>query len=178
MGALVGWFAAHNRDLVDRLQVLAERDYLTGLPNTRAFEAALARRLGVGSPFCLILGDMDRLKEVNDSRGHSEGNDALRQLADTLGASLRPDDEVARVGGDEFAVLTALGTAEDATRLCARLEALLDEQGTGISLGWALFPGECANALALYRMADERLYERKVERGQAARGARVVALPS
>lgn len=178
MGMLVGWFAAHNRDLVDRLQVLAERDYLTGLPNTRAFEAALARRIAAGLPFALLLGDMDRLKDVNDTRGHAEGNEALRRLAEALGASLRPEDGLARVGGDEFAVLTALGSSEDASRLCARLEALLDAQGTNISFGWALFPGEGANALALYRTADERLYASKLVRGQDGRGATVISLTS
>lgn len=176
IGALVGWFAAHNRELVARLQVLAERDYLTGLPNTRAFEAELGRRLALGLPFCLVLGDMDRLKEVNDGAGHSAGNDALRRLAGTLSASVRPEDEVARVGGDEFAVLTAHSSGEDAMRLCARLEELLDREGTSISFGWALFPGECGNALALFRTADERLYARKLARGQAGRGGRVVSL--
>jgi diguanylate cyclase (GGDEF)-like protein len=176
MGALVGWFAAHNRELVERLQLLAERDHLTGLPNTRAFEAGLAARLAVGAPFALVLGDMDRLKEVNDTRGHPAGNDALRRLAETLSASVRPEDEVARVGGDEFAVLTPVGNPDDAARLCARLEALLDAQGTGISFGWALFPADGANALALYRAADERLYARKGARGEDARGGTVVSL--
>lgn len=178
MGTLVGWFAAHNRELVERLQLLAERDHLTGLPNTRAFEAALAARLSSGLPFALVLGDMDQLKEVNDTRGHPAGNDAIRLLATTLSASVRPEDELARVGGDEFALLTPVGNPEDAVRLCSRLEALLDAQGTCISFGWALFPGECGNALALYRAADERLYARKVIRGQDGRGATVVALSS
>lgn len=178
MGALVGWFAAHNRELVDRLQLLAERDHLTGLPNTRAFEAALSARLAAGHPFALLLGDMDRLKEVNDTGGHPAGNESLRLLAESLSASVRPEDDVARVGGDEFAILTPLGNPEAAVRLCARLEALLDGQGTYISFGWALFPTECANALALYRTADERLYARKVIRGEQGRGATLVALPS
>ena len=178
VGALVGWFAAHNRDLLQRLQLLAERDHLTGLPNTRAFEAALSARLAAGQPFALILGDMDCLKELNDTRGHPAGNDALRLLAETLSGSVRAEDDVARVGGDEFAILTPVGNPEAAVRLCARLEALLDGQGTNLSFGWALFPGECANALALYRTADERLYARKVVRGEDGRGATIVALSS
>ena len=178
VGALVGWFAAHNRELVERLQVLAERDHLTGLPNTRAFEAALAARLTAQQPFALILGDMDRLKELNDTGGHPAGNEALRLLAETLRASVRPEDDLARLGGDEFAVLTSLGSSDAAVRLCARLERLLDEQGTGISFGWALFPGECANALSLFSTADERLYARKVLRGEDGRRATVLALPS
>jgi diguanylate cyclase (GGDEF)-like protein len=173
IGALIGWFAAHNRDLVRELGVLAERDFLTGLPNTRAFEAAIARRFASGRPFALLLGDMDRLKAINDADGHAEGNDALRRLADMLGSALRPEDELARVGGDEFAVLTSLSGGEEAARLCARLEAQLAERGTSMTFGWALFPIEGENALSLYRAADERLYARKLVRGdvRTVRGA-------
>jgi diguanylate cyclase (GGDEF)-like protein len=165
IGALVGWFAAHDRELVARLQLLAERDFLTGLPNTRAFEAAIARRLTDGRPFTLLLGDMDGLKEINDAKGHAEGNDALRRLADMLGSVLRPQDEVARVGGDEFAVITAHGGGEEAASTAARLESVLEGQGVRITFGWAIYPVEGENALSLYRAADERLYARKLVRG-------------
>jgi diguanylate cyclase (GGDEF)-like protein len=165
IGALIGWFAAHDRELVTRLQLLAERDFLTGLPNTRAFEAAIARRLAQGRPFSLLLGDMDGLKQINDVKGHAEGNDALRRLAEMLGSVLRPNDQVARVGGDEFAVITSLAGGEEAAAAAARLEATLENQGVRITFGWALFPGEGENALSLYRAADERLYARKLVRG-------------
>jgi diguanylate cyclase (GGDEF)-like protein len=165
IGALIGWFAAHDRELVRSLQLLAERDFLTGLPNTRAFEAAIARRLVQGRPFSLLLGDMDGLKQINDIKGHAEGNDALRRLAEMLGSVLRPNDEVARVGGDEFAVITSLAGGEEAAAAAARLEATLENQGVRITFGWALFPGEGENALSLYRAADERLYARKLVRG-------------
>jgi diguanylate cyclase (GGDEF)-like protein len=165
MGALIGWFAAHDRELLQRLQVLAERDFLTGLPNTRAFEAAMTRRFGAGRPFTLLLGDMDGLKRINDSKGHAEGNDALRRLADMLGSVLRPEDEVARVGGDEFAVITSPTGGEEAAALAGRLESLLAAQGPRITFGWALYPVDGENALSLYRAADERLYARKLVRG-------------
>jgi diguanylate cyclase (GGDEF)-like protein len=165
IGALIGWFAARDRELVERLRVLAERDFLTGLPNTRAFEAAIARRFAHGRPFMLLLGDMDGLKRINDSRGHAEGNDALRRLADMLGSVLRPEDEVARVGGDEFAVITSPLGGEEAAALAARLESVLAAQAVRITFGWALYPTDGENALSLYRAADERLYARKLVRG-------------
>jgi diguanylate cyclase (GGDEF)-like protein len=165
IGALIGWFAAHDRELVTSLQLLAERDFLTGLPNTRAFEAAIARRLVQGRPFSLLLGDMDGLKQINDIKGHAEGNDALRRLAEMLGSVLRPNDEVARVGGDEFAVITSLAGGEEAAAAAARLEATLENQGVRNTFGWALVPGEGENAHSLYRAADERLYARKLVRG-------------
>jgi diguanylate cyclase (GGDEF)-like protein len=168
MGGLLGWFSSRDRELVERLRVLAERDFLTGLPNTRAFEAAIARRLEAGTPFALLLGDMDGLKTINDSQGHAEGNDALRRLAVMLGSSLRPEDEVARVGGDEFAVLTVLARTDEAAALAAKLEGVMGRQGSPITFGWAVFPTDGENALSLYRAADERLYARKLVRGERA----------
>lgn len=165
VGAVVGWFVDRDRELVARLQILAERDALTGLPNTRAFEAAIGRRLEAGVPFGLLLGDMDQLKTINDTRGHAEGNDAIRQLAELLGRSLGPEDDIARVGGDEFAVLTSLIRGEEASQLCARLESLLASHGPAATFGWAIYPVDGDNALSLYRAADERLYTRKLVRG-------------
>jgi diguanylate cyclase (GGDEF)-like protein len=165
IGLLIGWYAQRNQGLLAELRVLAERDYLTGLPNTRAFEAAITRRLEAGTPFALLIGDMDRLKAINDEHGHSEGNDTLRRLADALGGALGGDDEVARVGGDEFAVLTASRSSEDAGRVAARLETVLVASGIAITFGWSVSPQEGVNALSLYRAADERLYARKLIRG-------------
>jgi diguanylate cyclase (GGDEF)-like protein len=169
MGGLIGWFAAHDRELLTRLQILAERDSLTGLPNTRAFEAAIARRFALDRPFKLLLGDMDGLKRINDTKGHAEGNDALRRLAEMLGSALRPEDEVARVGGDEFAVITA-SVGDEGSALAARLESTLRAQGVMITFGWALYPADGENALSLYRAADERLYARKLLRGEERLG--------
>jgi diguanylate cyclase (GGDEF)-like protein len=178
VGVLVGWFADHDRHLVERLRVLAERDFLTGLPNTRAFEAAISRRLAAGRPFALLLGDMDRLKAINDEFGHTEGNDALRRLAGMLGNALRPGDDVARVGGDEFAVLTPVPTSEAAAQLAARLERLLADQHTATTFGWAVYPSDGENALSLYRAADERLYARKLFHGRRRRSPTLVGLSS
>ena len=149
MGGLLGWFSARDRELVERLRLLAERDFLTGLPNTRAFEAAIARRFEAGIPFELLLGDMNGLKTINDSQGHAEGNDALRRLALMLGTSLRPEYEVARVGGDEFAVLTVLGRTDEAAALAAKLEGALARQDSRITFGGGSSGGRRERALAL-----------------------------
>jgi GGDEF domain-containing protein len=79
-----------------------------------------------------------------------------------LGRALGPEDEVARVGGDEFAVLATVPGSGEAPRLCARLESTLAQHGLGIRFGWAVHPDEGRNALSLYRAADERLYARKL----------------
>jgi len=164
IGLLIGWFAQKNAELVARLQILAERDFLTGLPNTRAFEAAIARRLTAGEPFALLLGDMDNLKAIND--GHAEGNEILQQLATLLGNSLRPDDGVARVGGDEFAVLTPARTNDEAAQLAARASRRSRASGAGVTFGWAVRGQDGTEALSLFRAADERLYARKFVRSR------------
>ncbi len=158
IGLVIGFFARDNRALVERLQILADRDVLTGLPNTRAFEAAITRRFERREAFALLL------VEVDISEG--DGNDALRRLADALGSALAPADELARIGGDEFAVLTAAHATEEAARLCVRLESLFAASGLRATFGWAVYPQEGDNALALYRAADERLYARKLIRGR------------
>lgn len=168
-GAILGWFAASNQALVEKLQILAERDHLTGLPNTRAFEAAIARRFASGRPFALLLGDMDGLKEMNDLHGEDSGDDALRRLGGMLANALEPSDELARVGGDEFAVLASLGSTQEAARLATRLETVLAGTGIGITFGWAVHPQDGLNALSLYRAADERLYARKYIRSPRRR---------
>jgi diguanylate cyclase (GGDEF)-like protein len=164
MGALVGWFSLRNRQLVVQLRGLADRDSVTALPNTRAFHKAIDTRLELGAPFVLVVGDIDELRVVNEA-GREAGDDVLRRLADRLIAAKRAGDDVARVGGDEFAILGPLETGEDGRTLAITLEERITLAGDSVTFGWATFPQDGDNALALYRAADERLYARKVSRG-------------
>src|SRR5215212_6613296 len=168
-GLLIGWFANEHRRHVDQLRDLAERDFLTGILNTRVFDEALARRCAAGTPYVLLLGDMDNLKAVNDTHGHTAGNAELRRLADALGRTLGPGDELARVGGDEFAILTD-ATIADAQQLCRRLRATLAAQRLEMTFGWAALPEDGVTPLELFRKADDRLYAAKL----VARNHRVV----
>jgi diguanylate cyclase (GGDEF)-like protein len=163
IGALIGVFAHRNRTLVSELSRLADRDSITGLPNTRVFQTAIERRLGVGEAFVLLVGDIDELRRIN-RESREEGDDALRRLADRLIAAKRPDDDVARVGADEFAVLATLN-GSDARTLALTTESQLRLAGERVTFGWATYPQDGENALALYRAADERLYTRKMARG-------------
>jgi len=160
-GAVVGWFANEHRRHLDQLRELAERDFLTGILNTRVFDEALARRCLARRPFVLLLGDMDDLKEINDTHGHIAGNNELRRLADALGGAIGPGDELARVGGDEFAILTdALVT--DAAEICVRLRAALIAEDLEMTFGWAALPDDGVGPLELFRKADDRLYAAKL----------------
>jgi diguanylate cyclase (GGDEF)-like protein len=165
-GALIGWYAQRNRELIERLEVLAKRDRLTGLPNMRAFEEAVDRLFREQRPFGLLLGDMDGLREANEELGHGGGDVILVRLAETLGKLLGPEERLARVGGDEFAILTTTRSKDAAADRANQLESFLADEGLRVTFGWAAFPGEGTNALGLVRVADERLYARKLVRGR------------
>jgi diguanylate cyclase (GGDEF)-like protein len=167
-GLLVGRFADQHRHHLKELRELAKRDFLTGILNTRVFDEALARRCSSGRPFLLLLADMDDLKLVNE-HGHTAGNGELRRLADELTNAIGPRDELARVGGDEFAILTDAHVAE-AAQLCARLRTALAAEGLPVSFGWAAAPEDGVGSLELFRKADDRLYAAKL----IARNHRVV----
>jgi diguanylate cyclase (GGDEF)-like protein len=173
VGVVVGLYVTRNRtlnqrltDMTHKLQTLAERDVLTGLPNTRAFESAITRRLEQEQAFALLIGDIDGLRRINTTNGYNEGNDLLRQVAERLTHKLPTDSEIARVGDDEFAILMPCEKSTEAAKYAAQLELYLDSEGARVTLGWALHPQEGSNALALYRIADERLYARKLMRGE------------
>jgi diguanylate cyclase (GGDEF)-like protein len=161
VGVVTGYFAKRNRVLMAELELLAERDALTGLPNTRAFARALGDRLGRDQPFALIIGGVDALTPTA-ARGEVHSDDVLREVASRLMHSLLPGDEVARVGDDSFAVLTQAASANDAGKVAAHLQRVLAGDGFGVTFGWAAYPQDGSNALSLYRAADERLYARRV----------------
>jgi diguanylate cyclase (GGDEF)-like protein len=112
---------------------------------------------------------MDNLKRVNDTHGHPAGNTELRRLADALGVGIAEDDELARVGGDEFAILTS-GDAADAESLCVALRDRLAREDLHMTFGWAALPHDGTAPLELFRKADDRLYAAKL----VARNHRVV----
>jgi diguanylate cyclase (GGDEF)-like protein len=177
MGLLVGWFSYSHGLLVDRLRIAAERDFLTGLLNTRAFDAALTGRLEPAQPFGLVLGDLDNMREINDGDGHAVGNDVLRLAGEILEGELEPGDEVARIGGDEFAVITSLASSDTVRALCGKLTAALAEEGISMSFGWAVRPRDGESSLLLFRAADERLHAQKLIRSRLT-SAELVAFPT
>lgn len=158
IGVLLGWFAQRYREANAELLLLAQRDVITGLPNTRAFELAIDRRLHGTQPFALLVGD---LATTGFDEDHEQ---ALRRVSDALLTVIGPEADVARIGGDEFAVLAPCDSVEEAAKLASRLERTLLEHGSVVTFGWSASPREGANALTLYRAADERLYARRILR--------------
>ncbi|MBI1358194.1 MAG: diguanylate cyclase [Acidobacteria bacterium] len=155
----------------DRLQYLAQHDQLTDLPNRALFQdrlqGALARARRRQGRLALLLLDMDKFKDVNDTFGHITGDDLLREVAVRLKASIRASDTVGRLGGDEFVVLLEdVARAEDAAMVAGKLLEILsrgyDVHGRTLqiipSIGIAIFPEDGENDEELFRSADSSMY--------------------
>lgn len=167
-----GWMQA----LIDRLVDLSSRDALTGLVNRRGFELALARELDrvarSGEPALLLAVDIDHFKRINDGWGHGAGDEVLRTISRLLLESVRPMDLVARIGGEEFAIILpscapAFGetVAERVRRRVGRLPVAV---GVGarlevtVSICGAYAPPWVRSTPALWlERADRQLYRAK-----------------
>jgi diguanylate cyclase len=152
---------------------LSLTDDLTGLGNRRAFTAEAEAAIAEGSPFALLMIDLDQFKELNDTLGHHVGDDLLRGIGPRLAATVRPGDLVARLGGDEFGVLLRGADERAACVVCDRMRESLgrpfDLAGislhVGASIGVALHPDHADDAGQLLRHADVAMYEAKRSRG-------------
>ncbi len=157
-----------------RIRDLAERDILTGLANRHVLvdrlEGDLAERREQGAIGALLLLDLDAFKEINDSLGHAAGDRLLQAVGARLRATLRDTDTIARVGGDEFALLlrglrSPPAAADVAEKILAALAEPLVLDGRLIrpsgSIGISLLPGDGNDAAELMRMADIALYQAK-----------------
>ncbi len=170
------------KEAEDRVRHLAEHDPLTDLPNRLLYAARLRARLrqardGQGGDFALHLIDLDRFKTINDSLGHPTGDKLLLLAVERMRACLRADDLIARIGGDEFAVIQAQARgAVDAARLAERLVRIMSEPfeidgctiRSGVSIGSALGLRDGPTVEALQQRSDMALYRAKAEgRGRA-----------
>ena len=149
----------------------AVHDRLTGLPNRASLQGWIADRVEQKPParsLCVCYIDLDRFKRVNDSWGHSEGDRLLIQVGERLRRALRPEDFLARVGGDEFVVVLERTSEADLVRMADRLMAALrspfDLGGRPIvmtaSIG-LVFAGDRGDAESLVRDADAALFRAK-----------------
>jgi len=164
------------------MRKLATTDPLTGLANRRQFfslaEAEVSRSRRYGGPLGLIMGDIDKFKRINDTRGHPAGDAVLMAVALSLASEARPNDIVARLGGEEFAVLLPGADAEAtlavAERLRAKVEALVvtwegKRIAVTISMGCTSSDPQAPDAAesplsffeSMVRNADQALYAAK-----------------
>jgi diguanylate cyclase (GGDEF)-like protein len=167
VGGLVGFFASRNRRLVQKLRENANRDYVTGLGNARAFDEELVRRSSSDEPFALVLADVDDLKEINDVHGHAAGNAALKRVGEVLRQYAEADDVVARIGGDQFAVLTTL-PVDQVCALVARANRALSTDNISLTFGSTRCPEDGQTTAELFHKADDRLFAAKLVRENRA----------
>lgn len=163
--ALMSYWQARNHDRRRELLLVASQtDPLTGALNRRGFQQAAAMMLaGVarfGHPASLVLFDLDDFKGFNDAHGHAAGDELLAWVVQRVRGCLRPTDAVARMGGDEFAILLAGADRTAAETAMGRLKEDLAER-IRTSCGVASAPAEGDHLDALYRRADSALYDAK-----------------
>ena len=169
------------KNYLDTCEEAAFTDHLTGLANRRRFERQLEREalrtLRYSRPFCLLLLDIDYFKRINDTFGHNAGDEAIIHLAKTLQAGTRGIDVVARVGGEEFAVILPETDFKGGLEVAERLRAAIDKMevpGVGkltASLGVTEFPSCGRDGNELYKVTDAALYEAKRQgRNQVRQG--------
>ena len=182
----VGMILTLLEDQINRNEYLAYHDALTGLPNRRLLEDRLEQAIAYadrgGHKVAVLLIDLDRFKEVNDTYGHRIGDMALQHVVLRLASRMRASDTLSRSGGDEFTVVSEVRDEHGADILVSALESALivplKLEGqliqTGMSIGLALYPDHGRTPDELRAAADHAMYMAKREaRGQE----NVIAFP-
>ena len=169
-------YAAHaaialsNARLVERLERQAAEDPLTGLANQRGFHRAcvveFSRAEREGGHVSIVMVDVDHFKAINDAFGHPYGDQVLCGVADALRASVRPHDTVARMGGEEFAILLSGTDSETAYEIAERARAAIGQvpitdRTLRSSAGVASGSAPAVTPVQLLQEADRALYEAK-----------------
>jgi diguanylate cyclase (GGDEF)-like protein len=151
-----------------RQRTIAHRDALTGLANRRAYDAVLEASVAAGRPFALLFLDLDDFKGVNDRHGHVNGDRVLREVAERTTESVRDGDTLARIGGDELALIAPGARAFGAEGLAIALTRAVAEVSRGpgdgpmsATIATAVFPDDGRTADQLVAAADTALHERK-----------------
>lgn len=147
----------------------AETDPLTGLTNRNALEELLKDPHVLGEKFCVIMLDVDGFKEINDSYGHSVGDEVLKEFARRLTKSARKDTILVRFGGDEMLVIVPNSDREIGLKIAQRLQEVLKKPlhlenltlNLSASMGFAEFPTDGNDLRSLIDVADRRLYKAK-----------------
>jgi diguanylate cyclase (GGDEF)-like protein len=183
---LTSTLSADINEARERIENLAQNDPLTGLFNQRAFndvwQREHARCVRDGGVYALLMIDMDKLGEINDSFGHEAGNSALSLVAQCLQRSIRATDHAARFGGDEFAVLLPGASNEVADAVVKRVrhnvyKTTLDVRSRmircSVSIGVVNFPKDARDTRELLSMADRQMYRDKELRRNPGTAANV-----
>lgn len=160
-------------ELAERMQYKALHDELTGLPNRSLnndrINHAISRASRTGDTFAVLLLDLDRFKDINDTLGHSVGDQVLKIVAERLDLGIRDSDSIARIGGDEFCAIVEGVECVVAERLAIKLANALEPTfqvnghtlQIGVSIGIAVYPKNGNSPELLIKHADVAMYEAK-----------------
>ena len=156
-----------------RLEALLFADPLTGLSNRRFILTQLAGAVSAARrherPLSIAMIDIDHFKAVNDEHGHAAGDRVLAAIAHAMRRHLRAEDQLGRLGGEEFLALLPDADADAAAAAAEKLRASVEAAGVTVSIGWAAWEGESADELL--GRADDALYEAKARGRDCVVGA-------
>jgi len=169
IGLALAALVSERKEIEEKLQQLAATDPVTSLANYRRFMEVLTEEIKrsqrTGSPFAVLLLDLDGMKQINDRHGHLVGNRALSRLSAVLQSCGRNIDTAARFGGDEFSMLLldTDGTAarQVARRVSERLAADQEEPPLAVGIGISAYPSDGETIESLLEAADRDLYQMK-----------------
>ncbi|WP_336776002.1 sensor domain-containing diguanylate cyclase [Paenibacillus sp. MMO-58] len=151
----------------EELHAEANTDALTGLTNRRTMGAITTLWKQQGTPFSVIIMDLDHFKNVNDRHGHQMGDEVLKFVASIMVSEKGPDDYCCRFGGEEFTMLLPHATEAEAVQVAERIRLRIEQSVTPIgesvtmSLGVATFPDAAEEVVELFKYADQALYQAK-----------------
>lgn len=169
-----------NARLYEQTKNLAHMDELTGVWNRRAFfdigKTEIKRAEGKGNQYkvTVVIIDVDSFKQINDRLGHPGGDSILKRVSALISSNLRQQDSLARIGGDEFAIILPDTNQRDAVRVMERIRQAVEEKGSinhkttihhkvTISVGLASYPEDGNDLMELIRKADQSLYSAKTK---------------
>lgn len=171
----VAWEITSRKRAEEQLRHQGTHDALTGIYNRTFFETELARlEHSRDFPISIVVADVDKLKVVNDARGHALGDELLRHVANVLSSVFREGDILARIGGDEFAVLLPSTQRTTAENMLSRVRTHVAQQNSKhpdlpVQLSLGMATAEKGSLTAAFTLADQRMYADKAERATTAR---------
>jgi diguanylate cyclase (GGDEF)-like protein len=179
---ILGHSYIKNYNLREKLRLISLTDELTGLYNRRGFFALAEQQLKIGKRLnreaLLLVADMDNLKDINDTLGHKKGDVALIAMSNIFKKTFREADIIARIGGDEFAVITVETRETGIDKLTMRLQENIKEYNSGdsvdfklsISMGVTRFNPENPFSIEeLLSQADKLMYEQKLQKKEVSK---------
>ena len=164
------------KELERRLKFLSYHDQLTGLYNRRFFEEEISRMdIKKSFPLTIVMADVNGLKLINDSFGHSKGDEFLKKIARILEKGFRSKDIIARLGGDEFVILMPETDSNEVEKICYGINTLALKESVGsieisISMGWETMSSEEEKIQEILKKAEDHMYKKKLFESPSMRG--------